>query len=165
MSELSRDDKSHEDEPTPETDAFEATCGDYEKPFNYARRLAAFARTLERRHRISLRMKSSTAASINSKGVKHCQSCSPERTCWHSQGEPCQQDDAARMPSATASASPSISPGLRVVLREYDLITDKAARGNPEWDFVMRAADYRLIRECLAKLPIEIVNPPKGWTP
>ena len=33
---------------TPRTDAFEDTCGDYEKPFAYARRLAAFTRTLER---------------------------------------------------------------------------------------------------------------------
>ena len=60
---------------------------------------------------------------------------------------------------------PSISPALRAVLREYDAITAKADRGNPEWDFVMRAADYRLIRESLAKLPVEIINPPKGWTP
>lgn len=59
---------------------------------------------------------------------------------------------------------------LAAVLVEYDQITDKADRGNPEWDFVMRAADYRLIREFFAKLkpggaPTVITNPPKGWTP
>jgi hypothetical protein len=64
-----------------------------------------------------------------------------------------------------SSTAASISPDLRDVLREYDGITSKADLRDPEWDFVMRAADYRLIRECLAKLPVEIVNPPKGWTP
>jgi len=34
--------------PTPLTDAHEATCGDYEKPYKYARRTAKFARQLER---------------------------------------------------------------------------------------------------------------------
>jgi hypothetical protein len=32
---------------TPRTNAFEETCGDYEKPHTYARRLAVFARELE----------------------------------------------------------------------------------------------------------------------
>ena len=33
---------------TPRTDAFENTCGDYEKAHNYARRLAEFTRAMER---------------------------------------------------------------------------------------------------------------------
>ena len=33
---------------TPRTNAFEETCGDYEKPYVYTQRLAAFTRGLER---------------------------------------------------------------------------------------------------------------------
>lgn len=52
---------------------------------------------------------------------------------------------------------------LAEVLVEYDLITAKADRGDPEWDFVMRAADYRVIRDFFASLkregtPIKITN-------
>lgn len=57
---------------------------------------------------------------------------------------------------------PSISPELREVLTEYDTIVRKGDFDPaPEWDFVMRRADYRLMREVLRKLPILIVNPPK----
>lgn len=62
---------------------------------------------------------------------------------------------------------PSISPDLRDILREYDRIA-AGLNGHPdgiEADFVMRVADYRLIREVLRELPVQIVNPPKGWTP
>lgn len=76
---------------------------------------------------------------------------------------------AAHIASAIAKHEPiayrtvaSISPDLRDVLREYDGIIKKGDFDpDPEWDFVMRRADYRLIRETLAKLPVEIVNPPK----
>jgi hypothetical protein len=59
-----------------------------------------------------------------------------------------------------------LSEDLAEVLTEYDLITAKADRGDPEWDFVMRAADYRVIREFFAKLkpagePTVIENPPR----
>ena len=69
--------------------------------------------------------------------------------------------------SLSASAQqPGISLELRAALINYDAIISRGDWDlDPEWDFVMRRADYRLIREVLSKLPTLIVNPPKGWTP
>ena len=56
---------------------------------------------------------------------------------------------------------------LGEVLAEYDLITARADPRDQEWDFVMRAADYRVLREFFKSLrkegvpPIIITDPPR----
>lgn len=50
-------------------------------------------------------------------------------------------------------AAPSPLGGLEEVVAEYDAITAKADRWNPEWDFVMRASDWRTIRPAIVMQP------------
>lgn len=81
------------------------------------------------------------------------------------------RSEGVKLPTTRSDEQYFIAPKplpqeLAEVLVEYDQITAKADRGDPEWDFVMRAADYRVIREFFANLkpggaPTVIKNPPR----